>query len=450
MYCRKCGKEMGGQEKFCPHCGEKNVEMKHKGNHKRKIILTCFLTASVLCIGIAGVFFYIAKTPERFWSEIIEGDAQKAIDIYENSKMDVDTDEELYNLVSDGIQNICEQYYNEEISMGEAREILQKIEMLESKRLQGKIEIEKEKIGKIEDSRKSYHAGTSYLEEQRYLEAINKLEKVIEDDSYYKEATEKIAEAKSLFMKEANNEINQYKEKFEFEKAIETVTEVIESFPEQEWLSLKEQLEYEKELYEISDFLDKKNYDEMKKIWNSSRTAELVDKMEEDKLILKLDNSMGIGLYKVINLGDVEEHVFYYGEYDGEKRAGEGIWFGKDTVEDIWFYYEGEWKEDYPNGKGVYHWEFDNYVRDNIGQFVNGVAEGEMEMAWTQDGRDYFARFSTDNGEPNEITDQDLLSLFQKWEGHYIYAVSEEEPRRCWYTTKGWKLAVRGATPVAY
>ena len=84
------------------------------------------------------------------------------------------------------------------------------------------------------------------------------------------------------------------------------------------------------------------------------------------------DGSEGIGYY------------FYFGEYANGKRNGYGITFVKVDVSS-YLAFEGEWKDDAPNGFGVsYECDMYSYTslaayrRATYGEFKNGYENGEM------------------------------------------------------------------------
>lgn len=186
--------------------------------------------------------------------------------------------------------------------------------------------------------------------------------------------------------------------------------------------------------------------EKIKDIWQNEETRKFVINMENEyiKLYSDEEKSKGVGVYK-FNNGD---YGFYYGDYENSLRNGNGIWIGKDMENNIWYDYRGEWKENYPNGQGTYRWLMEgNTLRIHRGRFFNGKAEGKLELEQLREnGKRYHAVFYAKDGIPEEITDEELIGNFKKEEGLYIYAISEEEPKVCWKSIDGWRIAVHGAT----
>lgn len=98
---------------------------------------------------------------------------------------------------------------------------------------------------------------------------------------------------------------------------------------------------------------------------------------------------MGIACYA--------DNTYYYGQWSGGKREGQGEWvkyymyYDDDTTSDRAYrlhMYMGEWANDMPNGDGQEHYELDlsqaakkdRYLQNVIGTFKNGLYSGEMYL----------------------------------------------------------------------
>lgn len=93
-------------------------------------------------------------------------------------------------------------------------------------------------------------------------------------------------------------------------------------------------------------------------------------------------NGVGVAVYA--------NDQYYYGQWSNGVRSGNGTWFS--------FYpqysqyvvtehmYSGQWADDLPNGKGQEHYDYnyadmnnaDYYLQNAIGEFTNGLYNGEM------------------------------------------------------------------------
>lgn len=91
------------------------------------------------------------------------------------------------------------------------------------------------------------------------------------------------------------------------------------------------------------------------------------------------------------------DNAYYYGNWEGGRRSGEGEWvryyvyYDDDTASDRAYrlhMYIGEWANDMPNGEGQEHYELDmakaskkeRYIQNVIGTFRDGLYSGEMYL----------------------------------------------------------------------
>lgn len=91
------------------------------------------------------------------------------------------------------------------------------------------------------------------------------------------------------------------------------------------------------------------------------------------------------------------DNEYYYGQWSGGKREGQGEWvkyyvyYDDDTTSDRAYrlhMYMGEWADDMPNGDGQEHYDLDlgqaalkdRYLQNVIGTFKNGLYSGEMYL----------------------------------------------------------------------
>lgn len=91
------------------------------------------------------------------------------------------------------------------------------------------------------------------------------------------------------------------------------------------------------------------------------------------------------------------DNAYYYGEWEGGRRSGQGEWihyyvyYDDDTASDRAYrmhMYMGEWASDMPNGEGQEHYELDmahaakkdRYIQNVIGTFQDGRYSGEMYL----------------------------------------------------------------------
>ena len=93
-------------------------------------------------------------------------------------------------------------------------------------------------------------------------------------------------------------------------------------------------------------------------------------------------NGTGVAIY-----GDDQ---YYYGQWSNGVRSGNGTWisfypkYSQYVVTE--HMYSGQWNNDLPNGQGQEHYDYaydlmneaDYYLQNAIGEFINGLYNGEM------------------------------------------------------------------------
>lgn len=149
------------------------------------------------------------------------------------------------------------------------------------------------------------------------------------------------------------------------------------------------------------------------------------------------EGSDGTGL-GVFHLSDNGENAWgiYCGEFRDGIRAGIGTWFICDEETKYYALYEGTWKEDYPEGRGIYTRNWTRYTEENEinlskemleGSFYKGKAEGNIMLTSILDDNEYHFQMEFRDGAimEKEVPDE-YYTYFNVQEGKRIGGVSEE------------------------
>ncbi|NBH15162.1 hypothetical protein D3Z36_13485 [Lachnospiraceae bacterium] len=119
----------------------------------------------------------------------------------------------------------------------------------------------------------------------------------------------------------------------------------------------------------------------------------------------------GIGLYV---FEDCDCRQWYYGEYQDGKREGRGIWYyASSYTEDGSLYkevYDGQWKDDVPNGKGRQQIILGDQVdTDQKFKVKNGLFYGKYKIEETlEDGTVVTGKYRLKKGKYVTISDEEL------------------------------------------
>lgn len=123
------------------------------------------------------------------------------------------------------------------------------------------------------------------------------------------------------------------------------------------------------------------------------------------------DSGKGIGFY---NFKDCDCYQWYYGDYKDGKRDGSGIWYYTSShTEDGKLYkevYNGEWKNDVPNGEGHQVIVLDDQVdTDQKFKVKKGLFYGTYKIEETlEDGTVVTGKYKLKKGKYVTISDEEL------------------------------------------
>ena len=160
----------------------------------------------------------------------------------------------------------------------------------------------------------------------------------------------------------------------------------------------------------------RKNLSEMERYFKENNTEALYDLANLDRFIAmsysykdtdnfayygdtdsnNKPNGKGVAVYA--------DNRYYYGDWKNGKRDGNGVWVHyhihlKTNLTDmiVFHQYSGEFRNDFPEGEGQDHYEYDSnffvkdkwYITNYIGNFKKGLIDGEIYCTATNKNNDY-------------------------------------------------------------
>ena len=146
---------------------------------------------------------------------------------------------------------------------------------------------------------------------------------------------------------------------------------------------LEPELEFEPEpeldlgfLSALSDLLETDGFEALEETLESGELQDLINQIETFPATQLEDcGTRGIGVHMYDG-----EYWIYIGEFSGQIRNGHGVWFPlQGELSDIGYRFEGEWRDDLPNGNGTIY----AYSGKRAGSLVNGLWHGQITVTWT-------------------------------------------------------------------
>ncbi len=114
----------------------------------------------------------------------------------------------------------------------------------------------------------------------------------------------------------------------------------------------------------------------------------------------------------------------YYGDMEAGERSGYGIWASYRYNWSTGDFFQGMWKDDYPNGMGVYSWLHSGNTSISKGNFKDGYEDGDMveTFSYSED----IGYHHSDNGIPGR-TRYEREGHIYMWGGPIISSVDNKE-----------------------
>lgn len=182
---------------------------------------------------------------------------------------------------------------------------------------------------------------------------------------------------------------------------------------------------------EIREYMESENFDDLVEADISKSIAKMGIKIGEGKTYYCEDEEDGVQMiiYHLQSTAD-SAYGIYLGEYDGQ-REGNGTWFYEDSDGRDGMYI-GEWKNNYPNGRGVNRRIDDKSGTYSYkGNFIDGRSDGEVKMEWEYKSDNFLhmtIEYKNGIALKLDLADQDTLyrDYYSVETNQFIIAISEE------------------------
>lgn len=283
-----------------------------------------------------------------------------------------------------------------------------------------------------------YEAAVSYAELEDndllikyYIKYVQFFPEKIEElaDVYLKMG--KFEEAKDLL----KSGLERVKEKEKIENKLKEIKEIEIKCARKKEIKRK----YMDKIYRLIQYIDKHNGQLNNKVLMDEGFNNITLRLEE--AIIEKYNGKDIGIYP--------GGYIYYGRMDNEKREGKGIWIlcekiGRGGKYPYYFLFSGNWKDNYPNGKGeLFQVTFNadgtliSAIKDQ-GKCVEGYLEGRVTTVIFDENKEKRTFcYKANNGKPKTIKSR---RYNQK-----IIAYAKEDKNCVWKATGKEVLGVYGA-----
>jgi len=381
-------------------------------------------------------FYQLISYGDTYFSN---GEYDKAVNEYEKAKLIKSKEDITYLKIVDSY--IAMEKYDlakEEIQEGMA--------ITESDKLEKKLDFVEEK-----------------LKEKKYEEILKQASEYIYQENY-EEAMNNYAEAIKL-MPQVDTAYNQMAELYitmeEYESARAVLRNYLRSYKSQ---TAQEILDKANELI--------RQREEREKILNELYIAlnvadtEAITRIMKDKFFINEIATMApyyfspsgdVNLTLAYGLMIYDENNVYAGGFRDEMKAGIGIHFAlSPDKKSGWYYYQGEWNYNMPNGMGRTVEE--KYVRDGegnlqkktirtSGMFTYGLEDGAMQrIFYIDDVEKGYINYTAKEGIPEPLLDENGQEVLAETPGYYVIGeiYLNDEPTGEYYSIKtGTKFAVK-------
>lgn len=153
----------------------------------------------------------------------------------------------------------------------------------------------------------------------------------------------------------------------------------------------------EEMLMEMSYYWEQGNQEAVDDLANLAWFMKMSDSIKDEDTFYYYGERNAAGQPEGTGIACYADNAYYYGEWAGGKREGNGKWikyyvyYDNDVTSDRAYtvhMYMGEWANDMPNGEGQEHYDLDmskaskndRYLQNVIGTFQDGLYSGEMYL----------------------------------------------------------------------
>lgn len=270
----------------------------------------------------------------------------------------------------------------------------------------------------------------AYVAMEDYENAVEVIE-----DGYEQIPDPELEEKRTEICKEA---VEFYYARSEYEMTEQFLEKVPEAEQDDKYDRISQELQTRNHLAEISEllaeiskFLATTDYEQAKLLAESPEYIQLTESLEpgESYYYGEYDenddrNGIGTAVYPVVRYDSVNIRIYYYGNWQGGKRSGNGLAIAfMDSGIDTYGIYSGEWLNDLPNGEGEERYNIVNSEPEEglgritcfAGYFQNGLYNGEMHMEITWPDRVEHYRGMAESGNWMPVENDNSSRQYNGW-----------------------------------
>ncbi|WP_195984079.1 DUF5780 domain-containing protein [Clostridium sp. D33t1_170424_F3] len=249
MNCPKCGENIGAY-RYCPFCGTTVEQSSYSENvtpsldqpatladektKKRRlspaVIITCCVLAAVIVFCALMALGNIQNYPDKIISAVKEGQTEQAVLLYsENIEGNKKEEEQVKERLISHAQSIEKDFENKKISYQDAEDQLNTIMEI---RIIGDVRTIQDNVDRLHKSRVAYQTGLEYLKSNDYENAIDNLKNVIESDTNYQDAQDRINTSSQKYIEELLKSIDDFKNQEKYLEALNAAKKGLTLFPD--------------------------------------------------------------------------------------------------------------------------------------------------------------------------------------------------------------------------
>ncbi len=254
MFCIVCGAKLNEGARFCHQCGspvrnitnpykreeiEKSDSAKKvkKKNKIKRIIIILVLLLLLAGIGVCGAMWYFNPIQD-INRALNNNDIETAQKIYSEFKSEIREDD-IVDILTKKVNGIWEDFQNNQKEYSIVTVEIQSIKNIGIDKINDTINKRMEDINQLNNSRVAYESANTYMKERNYANAIAQYNLVIESDSNYESAMNKLSEALGLYKAEIENSISESLEAENYENAISILQNALVILPNDTDLTIK-------------------------------------------------------------------------------------------------------------------------------------------------------------------------------------------------------------------
>lgn len=254
MFCQKCGSLINEGDSFCPNCGAKcdygdlsqpadtaqspkKKKEKKKMSKAKKILIAVLSILIVLAATAAGLgITYLTSNEYKVSRAMSKGNYNEALSIYKN-EIEGKPSRLIDRTIKNHLSTLKENFENGSVDYNTARQELDAIEEMGLSSISQDYKSVNDYIVSLEKSRTSFAQAESAFSKGDFENAVTQYKNVIEADSNYETAQQKLIEAIEKFRENSLSEAASFVNEGLYTKAIATLESALDILADDEKIS---------------------------------------------------------------------------------------------------------------------------------------------------------------------------------------------------------------------